>query len=232
MFAVPGIDYIMEMLPWALGVFVALVLLFIFWKIWRAVVSNRVRKIQTAAGMQFSDIDRMRKTGGITEEEYKRIRQAMARQTMQAMEEQRRIEAERSIFERARMNPEAAREFLRTGSAAPAADSGAAPGEAPATPPNLAATPDPTPPRKPLPARPATAPAAQPPPRRAPTPSMNMPRVVQERRRAQAQVPPESTANAEDRRAADAKAASELDVLLAKGAISKAEYDRLKQFFK
>ncbi|OPZ09165.1 MAG: hypothetical protein BWZ08_00640 [candidate division BRC1 bacterium ADurb.BinA292] len=115
MFAIPGIDYIMEMLPWALGVFVALVLLFIFWKIWRAVVSNRVRKIQTAAGMQFSDIDRMRKTGGITEEEYKRIRQAMARQTMQAMEEQRRIEAERSIFERARMNPEAAREFLRTG---------------------------------------------------------------------------------------------------------------------
>ena len=103
---------IAQFIPYALGVLAALILLLIFWNIWRSVVNRKVRGIGTGAGMRIQDLDGMRKKGMLTEEEFKQVRRAMANRELKSLEERQRVERERAIFQEMEINPEAARKLL------------------------------------------------------------------------------------------------------------------------
>lgn len=224
-----GSTYLLDIMPWAIGVTVAFLLLFVFLKMWRRIVTKKVRRMGGVSGMQMQDADALKKKGLITPEEHRKIRQAMANREMERMSAQRRDEHERDILAQAEINPDAVvglltPEELQEGRARKAAAKSrevrSAPEspttQAPARRPARSETPDRT---RPLPQ------AAKTPPE----PAMNMPRVVQSRRKAVG--PEQGKPAAPSEGQPPAKAPGELEVLLEKGAISPEEYQRLKEFF-
>ena len=245
--------YFLDIMPWVLGVTISLMVLFIFWKFWRKVSDRKVRRTGQISGMQFQDIDRMKKQGVISEEEYRSIRRAMANREVQGMAERKKLEEEQQILERAEINPDALRQLLTPEQLAQADHPQAAAqpratheparvepiARTPATSTQLSAAPTRPPgaaPAQPVARQPATPPrppgTAKPKAQPQPQPSMNMPRVVQARQHpAQAQSQSKAQPKAKSPAQPKAKPKGELELLLEKGAISPEEYKRLKKFF-
>ncbi|MCE5228971.1 hypothetical protein LLG95_05165 [bacterium] len=112
MFAdVPGYDYMMRLLPWAMVGTVVGVLLIIVAKIMGKSVERRSREPFT--GMTVQDIDKMRRDGVISEEEYKKIRHKAAERELESMRQQNEAEQDRLILAEVELNPDAARKLLK-----------------------------------------------------------------------------------------------------------------------
>lgn len=218
---------------------IGLVVLIALTMLLKAYFARRVKRQSGVQGMQYQDLDKMTKKGLVSPEEQSRIRQAMARQMTQRERELSEAERDRMILTEVEVNPEAAKKFLSAEQLARARkQTGQDPSFAPKPPeqpwPPELAEPE-TPPARPEPPpfeeglsdampweAPATGPQEKaPPPKKPPKkpgqpqrpePSMNMPRVVKARQEGAGQ--------------------SDLDKLLAKGAISREEYDRLSKFLK
>jgi len=224
-----GSYYLIDIMPWALGTTVAFILLLIFWKMWRRIVTNKVRRMGGVSGMQMQDADALKKKGLITPEEHRKIRQSMANREMEHMSAQRRDEHEREILAQAEINPDAVvglltPEELREGRARKAAGK------------SRKGLVSPEPPTAQVPARrlarletPDRTHRPPPATNAPPEPAMNMPRVVQSRRKAVGREQGKPAAPTEGQ--PPAKSPGELEVLLEKGAISPEEYKRLKEFF-
>ena len=152
--------------------------------------------------MMFSDIEKMKKEGMISEEEYRRIRGRAAEKELARSKEEDRVEREISQLEKVRLNPDMARDLLseedlRRAAARKKELEALRKGKARET--EL-----PTPEFEPgpvVPTKPASAPPS--PPKTA---------------------PPHAPASA-----APGNRMSELDILLEQGAISKTDYMRLKK---
>ena len=106
------IEYVTDMLPWVVGATAVFLVLFIFVKIWKAAVSNKVKSIGTQAGMTMQDIDSMKGRGLISEEEQRRIRQTMARRILEEGREARRAQQEQEILLEAQIDPDAVRKLV------------------------------------------------------------------------------------------------------------------------
>lgn len=213
-FGIPGGDLIARMLPWVIGATVAFIALFLTLKIWRAFFSRKVQSIGVETGMRFQDIDSLRRKGLISEEEYKKIRRSLASQESERDTDEREAERTQALMREVAVNPDAARKFLTPEQLAEAQGS-----SRPAPPAASGAPPD-----EPYP--PAAVPA-----------SMNNPRVVRARNEYRAQTaagagaPAAASSAPNSATPAPAGKPRDIDVLLAKGAITQEEYDRLRQFF-
>lgn len=197
-----------EILIWSLfgaGIIICSIIYFI---IWRRVLPGRNTQQQSVAGMHFTDVERMRKEGLISEEEYRSIKRKVAERTLAQTKAESDVARDRMILEQAAINPDAVRELIDAKKAARKAEQeAAAPRQRPAATEATAGDP-------------LAGLSREPAQGTAPQPSMNNPRVVAEKQRAAAD------------RATGGEGNSELDLLFEKGAISREEYERLKSFFK
>lgn len=94
---------------WVMIVTGAVLVLFVIVLLWNRLAGN---KRDSAPGIDFGQIDRVRDKAGLSEAEYKAIRQSIARRELERQSDQSRIEQERAILEQAALNPEAARQLL------------------------------------------------------------------------------------------------------------------------
>lgn len=195
-----------EYLPWVLGGGAAIFVLLIILRIWIGMASRKVKKRGIPPGMSMMDADKMRQKGTITEEEYRKIRSALAHHELQAERDRERIEREREILARLETNPELARELIQ-----PVPDGRRAVSERKAT--AQASGPVGAGSSAPPPAQSA-------PPRTTGPSSMTPPRPVQPRPKAPA---PNLDGDAPFK-------PRDIDILFEKGAISFEEYQRLKKF--
>jgi len=211
--------------PYLIAAVVIVITLYIVMYIRRPMVRNKIHNTQVS-GMTIGDIDRMRKEGLLSEEEFRRVRRKMSEREVSSMLNKTKLDAQSMILEAAKTDPSAALQLLtpeeraiveaRKKKAAAEAAQGEWPTDAhPTQAMGAAARADQEAIRIPIP----------------PEPAMNMTRVVEERRRAQAAQELAEASNA-GQTPSEGGQAGELDVLLQKGAISQAEYDRLKKFFK
>lgn len=146
-----------ELLPFVVGGFVLLILWFISIKFWRAIFGRRVKSVAVEAGIQFGDIEAMRKRGLISDEEYKVIRRTMAERASERMAEEQRQSEERRIFAEAQVDPDAARKLLADAPGTPKTPPLAQASPRAQAPPRVAPTPAPPPQPQPVqPARPAS----------------------------------------------------------------------------
>jgi uncharacterized membrane protein len=215
-----------EIFIWAVGAIFVAILLIIFTFIWRRIVAGRVRSQTTIPGMDFTDVERMRKEGLVNEEEYKTIKRKVAERTLAETRKDRQSAEDEMILRQAAVNPDAVRQFV-----APETDEGEAETARPAP----ATRPAPGRSAPPRPAQRPPAPTAETPgdplagltsagtPQTPPKPSMNMPRAAAEKQRSVGPPTPGDPATPGGK--------SELDLLFEQGAISREEYERLKGFF-
>ncbi|MCX7014591.1 MAG: hypothetical protein NTW86_18915 [Candidatus Sumerlaeota bacterium] len=201
-------DYARDVLVYGGGVALALIALFLFMKIMKASATRRVRNAR-AASMTFDDLERMRRTGLIYDEEYKlakaRIAERVVEESLPKVSQPAETALERAL-EELPQEPNPPR-------AAPPA---AAPPKQAATPRKQAAAP----------ATPSTAPATRPKPP-APEAPPAPPRPA-------APMPPTVAPSpaAPKRAALSAPSAPfDLEKLRAAGQIDEAEYRRLKAYF-
>lgn len=126
-----------NMFSYGIYVAIALAALVIVKIGWKGIVTRSVRSQQAQSGMDFGTLDKMKGAGAISDEEAKKIRQAMARQMLQHTEEERRALEERSILAQAAYDPDAARALLpeqyrdKNNTPAPAGDARKKPEPAP-----------------------------------------------------------------------------------------------------
>lgn len=72
-------DDILEMLYWGGGLIFAMLLLFVLQKAIRHGIESRVRSIHRQAGIDFNDVERMGRTGLLSEEEKAKVKKAIAK---------------------------------------------------------------------------------------------------------------------------------------------------------
>jgi uncharacterized membrane protein len=202
-------QYLVEFMPYIIGSAVLIIAFIVFLNLYKPFARNKIKNIKTS-GMTFMDIEQMRKAGLLSEEEYRNVRRKVGERELADARRKATLEEQAAILERARLDPDAARELLTPAELAiaqarrAAAEAGEAEPAGAARPPKLE------------PERPVLRP---------PRPSMKMPRVLEERRLAQAE-------NQSAPASGEARKAGELEILLKKGAISREEYDRLKKYVK
>ena len=239
-------DYILQLVPYiVIATIVCIVVLF-----WTIARGKKIKKTRLGE-LSMLTVEGMMKKGLLTKEEYERVRKRTAERELERIKASGGAGAsgaELLVMQEALANPEAVTKLLtpeeqaifeerkRQSQAAAAARQGPTASQILTGTPlaSAAAAPTSVPPQAepqwdqdfitdplampPVAPKPALKPAPQP-----PQPSMNMTNVVranQEAEQAKAQSP------------AGAETPGELELLLAKGAISQEEYARLKQFFK
>lgn len=158
-----GIDLYYRVIPWAVLGTAALIVLLVFWKIWKRMVTKKVQSIGDGSAMSMMDVDRLRKKGLVSEEEHRRIRSALASREVERTRKKQRQEQERMLLSQVEQNPLAAYQLLELDQQAPA-----------------------PPAARPRPVSPSAPPSAEEGKARqdASPPAMNMPRVVQARNEA------------------------------------------------
>ncbi|MEN6626430.1 MAG: hypothetical protein ABFD69_09405 [Candidatus Sumerlaeia bacterium] len=221
---VPGIDYLTQWIPYVIG---AVVLVIAFTVLWGPIVKRNVRQ-QTFTGITVQDIDKMRREGLISEDEYKLIKHKAAERELDSMRQQTNADRERQILAEAVINPEAARKLLP-------------PDAAPETKPRPLQQPAPAPP---APAAPESAPAPQATSdlfnwgdplagidivKEAPAPPDGG---VTRPHPGKIKVPPPQGFAPAPQAAPAPEPAGELEILLQKGAITREDYERLKSLIK
>jgi uncharacterized membrane protein len=192
-------DILAQYLPYVIAALVIFILLVIFLMIYKPFARNKMKHIRPS-GMTMGDIEKMRKEGLVSEEEYRKIRRKMSEREVGEVRAKANTEMQKALLDQAKVDPEAARQLWTPEELAQIEARQAAAGTKPAAPAQSSRE------------RPTLRPVE---------PSMNMPRVAQERRRAEA--PNQAGAPSQP---------GELDLLLQKGAISPEEYERLKKFVK
>ncbi len=190
---------VMEMLPLLLLATVAAFFIIIFIKIYAPFAARQVQNRQGVAGISMQDIERMRREGLISEDEFKQVRRKAAQRELEAGQKRQQIDLDRQILAEVEINPEAARKLL-----APQQLTEAQPRDEAIPPTQPAAGPSSEPAKHPRPGR-----LRVPPPPDLPAPAEEVDEI------------PDKSAGKRD-----------LDLLFEKGAISRAEYERLSKFIR
>lgn len=217
-----GVDYVnmMRWMPWIIGACVAVLAVAL---LWGPIMKRNVQR-QTFSGMTVQDIEKMRKDGLISEDEYKKIKHKTAERDLDSMRHETDAEREKQILAEAEFNPDAARKLLTPEVLAEAKQ------RSPIIKP---AEPAPAPQPAPIAAKPAAAKPtsdvfnwgdplsgagehAQ--PKETPAPAVGVTHPAPGKIR----IPPPQPA----------QPIGELEILLQKGAISREDYERLKNLIK
>src|SRR5262245_33308331 len=99
-------------LPWLIVATLILIFLIILMFLWRAISKNKRRLGGFESAMKFQDLDAMRKKGLLTDEEYKNVRQSLAKRELERGSTEANAERTRKLMMEVAVNPEAARKFL------------------------------------------------------------------------------------------------------------------------
>lgn len=107
-----GYEVVLQYVPWLAVPAIALVVLLIVRKMVRRSVNRNVRAQGIMSGMSMMDLDQMRRQGQLSDEEYKRVRQTLARKELERSRQRAQSGDPRDILAQIELNPDSARQFI------------------------------------------------------------------------------------------------------------------------
>lgn len=86
---------IVEVFIWGIFIVIAVIVMFIVKRLIRQQIDTRIRNTHRPLGMDTSDLDTLKEKGDLSEEEWKAIRQTLARKIVERAQEEERLRAEK-----------------------------------------------------------------------------------------------------------------------------------------